>query len=324
MLRVGQFLKVLWNWSFAGLPRWLILPGLRWRWGREIILNGMPKPEDVDALRRGQAIDLVLARRFALTKTLTVPRKAKAQLAQVVATHIRQSQPGGGRDVVWNYEISKRSHDSLEITIYIVKQRILEQLRQLYQAAHLKLRSIRIIELPEDVLLLDNRAAIDRPIRLWGILTFVACVSLLALTALYSNAHLTALQNQLAERQTHLRALLERSAALQNDAADREAEAALFAQNFSALQIGRLHGLVLRDLTRSLEDEAWVSELRLSQGNLRLSGFTNGDVSQLIQKLSGLSWAREARLAGPVLFDRQTRSNRFQIHITLQTPEQGA
>jgi hypothetical protein len=323
VLRVSQVLGVLWGWSSGGLPHWLILPGFQRRWGREIILTSLPKPEDMRKIHRGRAINLVLARRFALSKTLSVPRKAKAQLAQVVATHIRQSQPSGGRDVVWNYEITKSAPEGIEVTIYIVKRRMLEQLSQLYSVAHLKLRSIRLIGLPEQALLLDNRKMMDRPVRLWGMVTFAAYASLLLLIALEGRARLTALQSQLVEHQTHLSGLLQRQLALQNDAADRDAKAVLFAQNFAALQMGRLHGLILRDLTQHLNDETWISELRLSNGGLRLSGFTKGDVSDIIQGVHTLPWVQGAQLGGPVLFDRQTRSNRFQIRITLRVPEQG-
>jgi len=77
---------------------------------------------------------------------------------------------------------------------------------------------------------------------------------------------------------------------------------------------------VLRSLTVSLPDEAWLSELTVGGGRLTIVGETSNSATDLLIDLSKDSRFRDARFSGPVT---RTSAGSERFRIALKTGQGG-
>ena len=78
---------------------------------------------------------------------------------------------------------------------------------------------------------------------------------------------------------------------------------------------------LLTDLTNLLPDSVWVSELSITGDQMILSGFAEGDVAATIAQLQQLPWAKSVQMNGPISYDSYSGQNRFEVGLTLSSPE---
>ena len=70
---------------------------------------------------------------------------------------------------------------------------------------------------------------------------------------------------------------------------------------------------LLTDLTETLPDTVWISELSISGDQLVLSGFTSGEVTEGITQVQALPWASNVQLNGAIAYDSYSGQNRFEL-----------
>nr|WP_227754599.1 PilN domain-containing protein [Stagnihabitans tardus] len=77
----------------------------------------------------------------------------------------------------------------------------------------------------------------------------------------------------------------------------------------------------LEDLSRTLPDKVWISELTMDRSGVRLSGFAATDVGEVLSQIGALPWVGSAQLMGPVVVDPATGQTRFDIQMSLKAQE---
>jgi hypothetical protein len=87
---------------------------------------------------------------------------------------------------------------------------------------------------------------------------------------------------------------------------------ALFSDQARRLQL-------LADLIAALPDTVWISELSISGDQLVLSGFTAGEVTEVITQVQSLPWASNVQLNGAISYDSYSGQNRFELSIAIVT-----
>ncbi len=74
---------------------------------------------------------------------------------------------------------------------------------------------------------------------------------------------------------------------------------------------------LLADLTRILGDEIWVSNFALEGDILRLSGFSEIDMAQVVAAIRPLPWVAGVELDGAVTLDDARGARRFLLNVQL-------
>ena len=313
---LGKWGHLIWAWTFGGLPGWLVLPGFQQNWSKSHNLNCLPIR--IGDIPKETMLDLKLGPELVLEKQLTIPFAARANLSKAIDLNMRQSLPGGGADLLWRYGTGKRNGTNLDIPIYLIKKPALTEIMSAATSHGTKVRSICVAEDASAQPFWDDRKRVDRFRRFWGIVAFVLVIALAGLYFWDMLTETRSIQNQITR-------LEEKKVTLSNKAVELRAK--LDAENNSYSAIFRdlelfkaeYHRLpILLDLTETLSDETWISELVVSGSDLNLSGFTGDDVTEVMANIRELPWVNRVDLDGPVSFDSFSRRNRFDLSITLR------
>jgi Tfp pilus assembly protein PilN len=316
MREIGAWSWAFLTWTLGGLPGWVILPGFLSRWSQPLHVNRMPI--QAGDLPKGAVLDVLLGSDLLLEKRLALPVAARANLSKAIDLNMRQSLPGGGADLLWCHGAGQRQGANLNIPIYLLKKSVLAEIRSAASSDGAMVRSINVAGDRSALPFWDNRKHMDRPRRFWwGIATFL----------LIAHGGLLLWQEMVESRSLQSRiALLEgKKVALSSQAVELRAK--LDAQNTDFVSISRdmevfkaeYHRLpILLSLTESLSDETWISEFAVNGNDLRLSGFTKQDVTEVMASIRGLAWVQRVDLDGPVSFDSFSRQNRFDLSVSLR------
>lgn len=306
--------------SLSLFPRWLLLPGWRSGWSRKIVLE-----EAELAALPGDLLDVELAAVLFLTKELKVPASARANLTEVVNIAVRQSFPGGGRNLVWRYQVTHRSGNELAVKIFFLKKSFLAGIEAQAQNAGAILRLVRISGNRALAPLIDHRKSTDRPVRLWGGVMAALAATVILWVAWGEFKETQTLQNRLLELQKREMNLTDQALKIRETLDQNNAEFSRIDDDIRVFENdhGRLQ--MLLDLTDVLEDTTWISEASLFHGRVQLSGFTSEDVPALLSRMKALPWVAKADLDGPVSFDSFARKSRFEflIHTSATTGADG-
>ena len=225
--------------------------------------------------------------------------------------------------MLWRYGTGKRDGTNLDIPVYLLKKSTLAEITSMATSHGAKVRSIRVADDASAQPFWDDSKRVDRFRRFWGIVTIGLVIALAGVFVWNELTETRSLQN-------HITRLEEEKADLSGRAVELRAK--LDAENTSFAAISRdlelfkaeYHRLpILLDLTETLSDGTWISELAISGSDLHLSGFTGRDVTEVMTRLRELLWVQRVDLDGPVSFDSFSRRNRFDLSITLR-PISGA
>lgn len=308
-------LKVLAARMLRWLPAPLFVPGFQREWSVQVRADSLDG--DLSARQKGDRVDVILSDHSALTKTLSVPRSAARKIEDVLDLHLKKTLPAAGNGTIWAYTLGKQGDGKLRVTAKIVKQDELDQLFRAVKSAGMLLRTIRVSHSDGELFLLDRRRKVDRPLRVWLALTI--SLFLIAAFGWFSQKWKVDrdLKIQVARLTTMKDALTSEAVELKKTEAkfSEEANSALDDASRLAAQSNRL--ILLMDLTNALPDSTWLSELSVSGGRIRLSGFSSDDVSSLVQQIEAVTGVDNVVLDGPVLFDSTTRQSRFKVAATL-------
>ncbi|KIC34973.1 hypothetical protein RA26_20010 [Leisingera sp. ANG-M7] len=292
----------------------MLLPGWRSDWSRKVLLEyALLRAEP------GDRLDIQLGSSLFLTKEIKVPIAARANLAKVVSMAVRQSSPGGGRNLIWRHQVKGRSGKELLVQVFILKNTVLPQLTSQAEAAGASIRMVSIADALNAQPLLDNRKEVDRPLRLWSAATAALLTAALLGVSWIELRETRTLQLRKQELVTEQRQLAEHALRLRERLDQQNAGFTRISNDIQTFEDDHRRLALLLDLTDALSDTTWVSEASLFQRRVQLSGFTSDDVPSLLSSLRNLPWATKAELDGPVSFDSFNRKSRFEFIIHTQS-----
>lgn len=247
-------------------------------------------------------ISIVLAQSLCLKKVVVLPRAAVSKVEAAVTLNIRQTMPANGRGLLWRSLPKVASGQSREYDVYVLKQSFVDELVSRATAIGLRANSVSIEDI-EDNPLWSSGVKNKTKRQFW--LRLVGCAVLG--TAMLTVFNLERKVSQIETEKSALVALIQdkqtKLVAAQDDAMKAKSEATSLASDLSKFISDRQRLRELADLTDSLPDNVWVSELNIIDDKISLAGFASGDVSEVIKVLRGVDWVASVNLDGPINFD---------------------
>lgn len=299
-------------------PAALVRAGLPPRRVRSVLVGALPLTDPAKAALAlagagGAPVDVRLSRELFLIRSVAVPPAARKDAAGAVALQLRQSMPGQADGLVWRHAEGTGG----AVDVYILKS---ARLTEVLQGAGVTVRRV-LIDGVDAAPLYDARAETDRPERFWNrAVPVVGALALLAVLAVQGLAVMRA-EGAVAEAEARLATLRDEAAAARAEAEARNAQmTAEMADAARLLRESRRLALVA-DLTRVLGDGVWLSSLALDGGTLRVSGFSSGDVAEVLAAIRPLDWVEAVDLDGAVAVDAASGDRRFQLIVTLRSGE---
>ncbi|MVO18471.1 PilN domain-containing protein [Parasedimentitalea huanghaiensis] len=273
------------------------------------------------AIKTGDLIDLELGEPLFLTKRIPLPVAAKKNLNKIIDMQIKQSTPGRGENVVWRSIFANKSKQEIEVRVALVKRPVLVKLEADVAARGAQLRTVRLANFPRVKPLLDNRQTTDRGRRFWSYIIASASVVFCMLILVQTSANLKAQNNQVQLLQDKKTSLEREAVQLRKRLDQSNANFAEISQDIHLFEAGFLRLPLILDLTQTLDDSTWISNLSLNTEALNISGFSGREITTIISDLRALSWVSGVELQGPISFDSFSRRNRFDLSIELEGME---
>lgn len=296
-------------------PAALVRAGLPPRRVRSVLVGALPLTEPAKAALAlagagGAPVDVRLSKELFLVRSVAVPAAARKDAAGAVALQLRQSMPGQAEGLVWRHE----DRPGEAVDVFILKS---ARLTELLQGAGVTVRRV-LIDGVDAAPLFDARDETDRVERFWNrAVPLLAAVALAAVLAVQGLAVMRA-EGAVAEAEARLAALRDEAAAARAEAEARNAQmTAEMADAARLIRESRRLALVA-DLTRVLGDGVWLSSLALDGGVMRVSGFADGEVADVLAAIRPLDWVEAVDLDGAVAADAASGDRRFQLLITVK------
>lgn len=270
--------------------------------------------------------DTVLQRRMVLPSSLTPDERAQA-----VALDVASASPFEAAQTVWAYTSDDLGDGRTRIQVALASRAHIEQVIEAQQLAA-EMPEIWVFpQTPE-----RSATSVQRPIVLPGFgenrrqtqarrqlsvrLTASLLLLLLALALLLSPVWFKRMQTRQAENAFH---------ALQQQAVSQLQQREAFTQNFERLQqmaqraeTQMALAPVLKMLTETLPDGAWLSDLRLEGRRLIINGQAD-DAAALVQRLSAETGTHNVHLASPATRRSGASKESFIIEMTLDADPYG-
>lgn len=297
-------------------PAMLVRAGLPPRRVRSVLVGALPLTDAAKAALAlagagGAPVDVRLARELFLVRSVAVPAAARKDAAGAVALQLRQSMPGQAEGLVWRH-VDGGSGEAVDV--FILKS---ARLTELVQAAGVTVRRV-LIDGVEAAPLFDARAETDRVERFWNrAVPVVAVVALVAVLAVQWLAVMRA-EGSVAEAEARLAAMRDEAAAARAEAEARNAQMTAEMADAARLVRESRRLALVADLTRVLGDGVWLSSLALDGGVMRVSGFAEGEVADVLAAIRPLDWVEAVDLDGAVAVDAASGERRFQLVITVK------
>lgn len=298
------------------LPTRLFLPGLPQSTPIAVRISSVPLTEtDYERMKavRG-TMRIVLDPTLALVRHVDLPKAAAAKAESAIGLQLRQTLPKQAQGLVWRSTIFARNGQTITYGVYILKHAVIDEL----------VVSLRRLGSLVDSVSLDvegltpfweRKPASTQAAKNWlgfSVLTTVL-IGVLAVIGLSLNR--STLLDLVATRSARVAELEERREGLLAEADAGEKAAAATLQDLTTLIAQSRRLQLLADLTQSLPDTVWVSELSISGDQLVFSGFTSTEVTEVISLVQALPWARDVRLNGTISFDSYSGQSRFEIGL---------
>jgi hypothetical protein len=309
----GQFAEML-------LPRALFTPGLPEAAPVEIRIATLPLDEVARhaARKARRPVSLLLDPALCLRRRVDLPKAVGAKSDAAIALQLRQTLPGQGQGLIWRATATGRTATQVEYTVHILRQMQIDELLADVRALGPEVADIKVA-VPGLEPLWQRSTGAARTAKTWMAFSAlsVAVIGLIAVIGIelkrqefddlvsVRSARTAALEERLLAKRAEAETGKESSAGILNDMA-------LFSDQARRLQL-------LADLTAALPDTVWISELSISGDQLVLSGFTAGEVTEVITQVQSLPWASNVQLNGAISYDSYSGQNRFELSIAIVT-----
>ena len=311
----GSLGRLFWKY----VPESLFLPGLYLGAPKQVHIASLPvDPAIVSGFAAGnwrkQSIEIVLAQNALLVRSVVLPKAAVSKADVAISVQMRQTMPAAGKGLIWRAALDAMKDQSAEFRVFIIKQSQIDDLIGLFDRARLSVRSI-CIEKSDTAPLWSKQKDRDAKRRFW-LICAISSVLLASLCSVFIKERQVAQLDELAEQTRSRIADLQDTLVAAREEANKAQTAAETLEQDLALFRSQAHRLsMIAALTERLPDTVWISELTVSGDQLSMSGFASGDVSEVVEVLQGLDWARAVQLQGPISFDSFSGQNRFQLRL---------
>jgi hypothetical protein len=302
----------------ALLPRVLFTPGLPKASPAEIRITTLPLDEAarLAARRARRSVMAVLDPALCLRRTVELPSAVGAKSEAAIALQLRQTLPGQGQGLVWRCKESGRAGRQIGYDVYILRQSQLDALITELRGLGADVAAVSVAERGLEPLWQQSPVGATT-VKNWKAFTAltVATIGLLAVVGIeLKRQQFTDLVAARSERTAALEGRLTATRAKAEDGKERAAGILNDMQLYSD-QARRLR--VLTDLTEALPDTVWISELSISGNQMVLSGFAEGEVTDVISRIQSVPWASDVALNGAISYDGYSGQNRFELGMTI-------
>jgi Tfp pilus assembly protein PilN len=311
----------------AGLA-WLLPPEIfsfGWPLRKLITLRVTALPlsrSDLDVLGlakdKAHPVCIELDERLGFRREVTIPSAAVSEIDRVAALQLRATLPKAASGLIWRRVASRTQNGRTTADYVILTEEALAGVVDTCRAAGVELRQV-VLQGASELLYPDLGARdVHKSRMLKAVLGLTAGAALMQ-TVLYEEARgraaaqLLEVEAAVQEKQALLDARLQ--SANPKTIPPEAIQAAI-----TTFQSAEFPLVYLDDLTRSLPDSVWVSELTLDQSGLHLSGFASMDLGELLTEIGKLSWVATAALVGPAVIDPTTGQTRFEVQIAVKPP----
>lgn len=267
------------------------------------------------AIAPGDAVDILLPDTVSLIRTTAIPRRGRRRFREVATLDVMASVPFERTEIYLVHRLEMNEAGApIARTWLVPRDRVEPEISQ--ATSHdAFLKSVRIESAGEapSPPIINNTASLlasCRPVALANMgLSLVLCAAIgWSLTAEQRAART---QNILSEERldaarTRIVDLRSENARLARERAEIETLAGSISDAVD------LSG-ILNELTLSLPDTVWLSELNADTATLTTTGVTSGSVPDMILGLQNLETLRNVELSGAVTFDAGADGQRFEL-----------
>ena len=281
-------------------------------------------PEAVSAVKDGD-VDIVLPVEELLVRALDpLPAQSRPYLDGIVRHQLERLTPWRASDVLYNYHVAPAGPEDSRLIVTIAATARSLQRRRLEQLAALQPRHVRLVF--RDVLegkdvaidVTGDSGAMLREQRMrraigWSAvgLTTASVLAVVLLVLLWQSTEATL---ESAEREVaDLRAKITTTGPVIS-LADRDAAAILNRRLNTPVAV-----VALEALSASLPDDTWLSEFRIAEGRIRMSGVSRS-VSRLVPLLEASPSFAEATFFAPTTRLPNNQGDRFHLDAKLLPP----
>jgi general secretion pathway protein L len=274
---------------------------------------------DTNMLRHS-LIRFVVSDAMIVRRRLAVPAQAREFLSGVIANRIERLSPWPVAQVYYGFDAKVESNDAgmLEIVVFIIPRAQIDAARALLTASGLSPDQIGLnVTAAEEMRFIplwtrssdaDAAAARDLPRRIgMALAAFVAISVAISSWAIYSTSDLSARNSEIALRIDDLRRAEIAARRPRSLAALPPAERAWAMKEDSPVVV-----LILEALSRAVPDNAYLTELRFENEELRLTGLA-ADPPALIATLSRAKAFTDVRFFSPTLKSEHAGLYEFSI-----------
>jgi general secretion pathway protein L len=279
-------------------------------------------PAEAAAAVKDSDVDIVLPAEELLVRTLDpLPAQSKPYLDGIVRHQLERLTPWRASDVLYSYQTTPAgADDSRLIVTMAATTRALHQ-RRLEHLAILQPRNLRLVYRGalegKDVAISvsGNKGSVQREQHMRRVLGWSAAglgvASVLAVVLLTLSWQRTEATLETAEREVaDLRAKLAGAGPVMSRG-DREVEAV-----FDRRQNTPFATVALNSLSEALPDDTWLTDFRVAEGHVRVSGVSRS-VSQLVPLLEASPSFAEATFFAPTTRLPNSKGDRFHLDAKL-------
>jgi len=284
---------------------------------------GMRAPDQVAHAARSACVVLELPAHELVVRHISVPVQAREFLPGIVRNRIERISPWQPEQAIYGFETREREDGSgLDIRVVIASQAVAESAQTQFAAMGLPLD--RIVARPEakcahavglwSRLAQTGRAASDQTSRQIGmsIAATVAVSLVVSVWTFWSAASMRAESEELAAHSSALQRKLQEARASPSAMASLGPAERAWVAKESALSTV----VTIEALSRALPDSAYLTEMRLEAGSLRITGLAD-DAPSLIAPLERSGYFSGVRFAAPSTRGADSARFRFQIEARI-------
>jgi general secretion pathway protein L len=297
-----------------------------------VLAPGAQAPPQLTQAARSSLVVLELPADIVVMRRIAVPVQARAFLAGIIRNQIERLSPWHADEVVYGFDGDVNAEDpaTLDARIFIVLRSAIDQARNELDALGLAVdRIVTRQPAPRHPLPDAGEEPAAKPVALWSRLadaspenlaracrhvgTAIAAVvvmsSAVSLWAMTSAASLDAESKEVMARTRTLQRQIQGPTQMSSL---NPRERAWYAKETSATA-----AILLEALSRSLPDGAYLTELRLEHGTLRMIGLTN-DAPSLIAPLERSGHLSDVRFFAPTTRGPDGSLFRFNIEARIE------
>lgn len=248
---------------------------------------------------RSGLIDVLFDPADLYTRPVSIPAKARGDAIAILSLDLARSAPFDVEAVFWSVSPWRRAGSELHAEQYVAKRARLAELAAALERAGAELRTAGPLPEGSSDPFWDRRGETDRVVRGWGWATAGAALATCCLLTFAGLKEWRSLGEDLALLEAEAAALRDHAVSLRELQQTLGDDAGNAREILAALNADRGRALLLAQLTETLPNSVWISELHVSGTEVRLSGMSQEPAATLIRLIEMTPWAAETTLSHP-------------------------